>query len=34
MAGSPHFQKVWYLSAMSQTFGLKLVTDFKNRAEL
>ena len=24
MAGSPHFQKVWYLSAMSQTFGLKL----------
>lgn len=24
MAGSPHFQKVWYLSAISQTFGLKL----------
>lgn len=24
MAGSPHFQKGGYLSAMSQTFGLKL----------
>ena len=26
MAGSPHFQKVWYLSAMSQNFCFKLQT--------
>lgn len=30
MAGSPRFQKVWYLSAISPFE----TTDFKNRAEL